>query len=141
MPLLDRRFPAVMAAVAVLVVAATCSPAGCLLPGELVYTTAGPQKSCCAAHAHNMDQGDLPPNSGDRKSHSCPTCDQTLISGKSIDKGISQVSSLWFAGPFDFSLPNVEVLPPSQISFRLSNDLPPPSAPPTLLALCCALLI
>src|SRR2546421_5050964 len=142
MPLLDRRFPAVMAAVAVLVVAATCSPAGCLLPGQLSYTSSGPQKSCCAAHANHRADSDLPRNSGDPKSHSCPTCDQTLISGNSIDKAISHVSpSLFPAGLLDFSLPHVEILPPSQVSFRLSTDLPPPSASPTLLALSCALLI
>ena len=123
-------------ALAVLLVSATCTSAGCLLQSSMSAAETTPTMACCAGHL-NHSGNDGPAHSSD---HHCPLCQHTVLLAKAIDHA-----------QHDFSL---TILPPSFCALSTPMFSARPafcSAPPrggespgesrTLVDLHCALLI
>ncbi|HSU69613.1 MAG TPA: hypothetical protein VLJ39_22200 [Tepidisphaeraceae bacterium] len=130
-----NKLVAVLTAVAVLVVATTCTASGCLLRTPLARAV-GVCHDCCASAAaqHPSDHPGRPPVKG------CPACHQTLFAGSSVTQAAGHATL--FCAAFDFAtvLPSLQPTVDPMSRLERSPDLPPAREPPTLLALSCAFL-
>jgi hypothetical protein len=137
MQLLAQKLLVMLAALTVLIAGVTCTSAGCLLP--LASAKVGVAKmSCCTGHraAAGHSGGD----SKREKPHHCPVCDQPLV-GTSIQK-VTHISAPQIAPIFiapSFSLSCSPILAPTAVAALTGAS--PPTSPPTLVHLHCALLI
>ena|SRR5437868_156568 len=133
-----RAFVAVVAALAVFVVGATCTQAGCLLPVPPTGGAVAPPKACCRGDAKHT----TPAGSHDTPSKPCPACQQPLFGGASITKGVTHLPLTYAPIPFLAALCSEawNVPGPRANAGDLSHR-PQGQQPPTLLALRCALLI
>ena len=137
-----NKLAAVIAALAVFVVAATCTPAGCVLLSPLTPAAAAVPAAatprCCAHQSHNDSPN--PSHGGPKKS--CPACHQPLYTSSSMMKSVGQLPA---------SLATILVVPflsPTSCAWVIAHthllrpgfDRPPPLAPATLLDLRCAFL-
>jgi len=132
-----RGFSAVLAALAVFVVGATCTPAGCVLSGPFAGVAAASVPACCQHAKHPTPTG-----SHDTPSKSCPACQQTLFSSATITKSLGHLPLALASVPFlaaDYhDAWHVQGFAPA---FVHPSELAQGQAPPTLLALRCAFLI
>jgi hypothetical protein len=138
----SRRRPivAVVAALAVFVVGATCTQAGCLIPGQQPSGAAA-VKGCCAAHATHVKQSTPTPSRGNG-SKPCPACQQPLFSNTTLTKNVAHLSLTHAVIPFLApSCPQAPNVRSAGTTFDELSEAPPTQRTPTLLALCCAFLI
>jgi hypothetical protein len=127
----------IMLALAVVLVSATCTPAGCVLPIKATAPDAMAEMPCCASHSHP----DAPVPAGHDHSHDCcPTCQLSIDSNHSIARNTA-IQHAMMAPCLILQVAYVPVAQPSQIALRADFDPSPPSAATTLLELHCALLI
>jgi len=133
-----RRFFAVVIALAVFLVSATCTSAGCLL--QLPGTKTASHASCCADLSRSADgQGH---HSDKPTKKSCPICGQPLFPASTVSNGTAQVSLFIIASPMVAMNTALAVIAPQTQAFHsYASGLPPPTDPPTLIALHCSLLI
>ena len=129
-----RRASGLIAALAVLVVSATCTQAACLLPmGQAHPIEQKIKKSCC----EDSDQSAAPTH---RVPHDerCPMCQNPLVIAKNVDQGASfhaATLSITFFCPVSV----IPTVPYAVAVLAHPSDRPPP-CPLSLLALHCALL-
>ena len=127
-----RQTSGLIAALAVLVVSATCTPAACLLPMGRQHAAQQKAKSCC----EEPDQPTAPPRVP--QDQRCPMCKTSVLIAKNVDHGASFDPA---ALAFTFFCPTAvgPTIPDAvTVSGYLSNR--PPPCPLSLLALHCALL-
>lgn len=128
-----RSIPALLAAVAVFLVAVTCTPAGCLLSAAIGQH--GTVRQCCGQH------GDASHAPADGRK--CPLCqNSSTILAKTAENN-----------PVSWGHAGIQLLPPFlapgalcspgglTVLDRSSLHLVPPEGPPTLLRLHCSLVI
>jgi len=130
-----RSISGLIAALAVLVVTATCTPAACLLPlgaGHQPQQRAG--KNCC----EEPDRSATPTH---RLPHDerCPMCQNSVLIAKNVDHG-SSLSASALAIVFFSPVAQFPTLTPLRTAVGNASDRPPPSLAVSLLALHCALL-
>jgi hypothetical protein len=130
-----RSTCALLTAFAVLVVSATCTTAGCVLPTPHVDapTTALPE--CCSSHHALPDRPTQP-----KDDEPCPLCRTILLIGKVIDYNPHAPAALTLQ-PVQFSLSFSTVHDHCPASRDVANSWDVQSAhdSPTLFALHCAL--
>ena len=133
-----RRFSAILAALAVFMVGATCTQAGCVLPAQLSGVAGASVPACCQGHAKHP----TPTGSHDTPTKSCPACQQTLFSSATIAKSVGHlplaVASVQFLAADYHDGWHVQSF---ASAFMHPSEGPPGHAPPTLFALRCAFLI
>lgn len=129
-----RQVCAVVLAAAVLLVSATCTSAGCLLP-------MGPPKTQTPeAHACCHREKPAPPAQAPAKD-GCPLCQGSVLMVKGVEKsGGSDLSPTFLCPAFYTVDPIASALSTVPVPSAGFADLTPPGSPPTLLALHCALL-
>jgi hypothetical protein len=120
-------------ALAVLIVSATCSAAGCMLMKPATVQSSMAAHACCHARA------------GSSKSHSdgnsqCPLCQNSVLINKTVEKNAVDLHA-HLAIVFPAMIPWISQADLTQ-QIRTSDDrrLLPFEQPPTLLNLHCALL-
>src|SRR5437016_3381840 len=80
-----RSACSLLSALAVLVVSATCSSAGCVLQLGAAASPAAPEASCCAAaHQQQHDSHQAP-----QRRDTCPLCQNPFLIGKTVDNAQS----------------------------------------------------
>ena len=135
-----RAIVAVVAALAVFLVGATCTQAGCLIPGQQ-SSGAAAVKGCCAAHGTHLKQSTPAPSRGER-SKPCPACQQPLFSNTTLTKNVAHLSLTHTVIPFLApSCPRALNVGSAGTIFGDLSEAPPGQQTPTLLALRCAFLI
>lgn len=135
---------AILTALAVLLVSATCTPAGCVLrgPSEVspAASAAAAEPACCASHHHAAPasaNGPAQPQGSDP----CPLCRTTLLVGKSVDHNQHASPALTLLPTlFLPTLATADDQHPSSRAVPTAWGAPTAHDPPTLLALHCALL-
>ena len=133
-----RKLIALLTSAVVFAVGATCTPGGCLLPGQVARAESTHSPSCCAGgagkHAGSSDKS--PAHHGPK---SCPVCNQPLAITAKFDAGLGGVGMMAL-----LSLTPVELfegaIEPSRVATE-ALDRPPPRGSPTLFDLHCALLV
>jgi hypothetical protein len=136
---LARFTCAILTAIAVLLVSATCTAAGCVLPGSSAASPAAAEPPCCAKHHPARATPNCPTQP--KGSEPCPLCRTTLLVGKSVDSNPHTPAALTLL-PTLF-LPTIVVADEPCQSFRpvpTAWGAATPHDPPTLFALHCALL-
>jgi hypothetical protein len=136
-PKIRPHFFAFTTAIAVLLVSATCTSAGCLLQFDLAREAGGNQPPpCCLAHANHA--GD--PSPGHHDGH-CPLCRNSVLIGKAVDHAHPNFAhSLLCSAIFSVVTPGQAAVPQAELVANRSATSPT-NGPPTLLALHCALLV
>ena len=130
-----RSTCAILTAFAVLVVSATCTSAGCVLPTPHVDAPGASVPACCASHHALPDRPTQP-----KDDEPCPLCRTILLIGKAIDSNPHTPAALTLQ-PAQLFLP-VSSLCDRCSSFRAvtnSWDAQSSHDAPTLFALHCAL--
>ena|SRR5205807_4678073 len=130
-----RAISGLIAALAVLVVSATCTPAACLLPmGGSHQAQPKAVKSCCeeseqpAQPTHRVPQDER-----------CPMCQNSVLLGTNVDHGPS-FDAAALAVTFFIPVAQLPALSPTAAVVGNVSDCPPALCPASLLALHCALL-
>ncbi|HEY2585177.1 MAG TPA: hypothetical protein VGI81_05375 [Tepidisphaeraceae bacterium] len=137
---LARSSCAVLAAVAVLLVSATCTPAGCVLPIPTADSPVAAEPACCASHHHPAYASPNCPTQP-KGSDPCPLCRTTLLVGKSVDANQHASPALTLLPTlFLPTLATADDQPPSTRAVPAAWGIATAHDPPTLFALHCALL-
>jgi hypothetical protein len=130
----------ILTALAVLLVSATCTTAGCVFPALPDISPVTAERACCAHHhlAHSSPNSPTQPKPGEP----CPLCRTTLLVGKSVDPNQHAPVALTLLSALFLSSPIAAVdeqCPPSRFVPN-TWDAVTAHDPPTLFALHCALL-
>jgi hypothetical protein len=129
-----RPICSLLTALAVFLVSATCSSAGCLLQLGSERPAAA-HKSCCAAPQRSLTGQNRLPDGRER----CPLCQNPLLIGKTVEK--SRAPNLALLNFALVSHPPVALAPAHGVcAHKGFDDASFPTDASTLLALHCALL-
>jgi hypothetical protein len=134
---LTRRICATFTALAVLIVSATCSAAGCMLIAPATAAQHASVAHSCCQNSTTPDRSGQSPHEGQGR---CPLCQNSILINKAIEKSSPDLNPHLVTNLFTamYVLPHGTSVAAGII--YSANDRPSFAESPTLLNLHCALL-